>query len=55
MNEITFLLQAVAAGLSTLGQGISLYGVLAHLIRKRGREKQAGEIKKWLEQLGRLH
>jgi serine/threonine protein kinase len=52
MNEITFLLQAVAAGLSTVGQGITLYGVLAHMIRKRGREKQASEIKKWLEQLG---
>jgi hypothetical protein len=52
MNEITFLLQAVAAGLSTVGQGVSVYGILARMIRKRGREKQAGDIKKWLERLG---
>jgi len=44
MNEITLLLQSLAAVMSSVGQGLTLYGWLAATIRKRGQEKKADEI-----------
>lgn len=54
MDEIRIFLQSVAAAAAVVHYGVGWYGPLVTAIRRRGCQKKAREIQRWLEDLGCL-
>jgi hypothetical protein len=54
MADLVSLLQYLATAVTTAKGGFSTYAWLVSYLRKRGHEKRADEIKRWLDELGCL-